>query len=257
MAKTVLVAVLITLVAAASCLSLSSAAQGEPPVSVRTFLVSFLHALAGDDGQASRALGWDASVDPCVWRGVRCDSSRQVLGIFLEGLRGVLDLNGTIDATLLCAAAPALRVVSLRGNSIRGVLPASIAGCAGLRKLSLRDNQLSGVLPASLSQLTNLRKLDVSRNSFAGELPAGLSELRLLAFLANDNRFSGAIPDFDLTKFAAFNVSNNSLTGPIPRRTGHFGTDSFLPNAAGLCGQPLFAPCPISPVPQPSYSDEN
>jgi hypothetical protein len=181
---------------------------------------------------------------------VVCDSSLQVDRIILSDLRGLLDLNGTVDAATLCAAAPELRELNLRGNGLRSMLPASIAGCAGLARLS-------GVLPASLSRLRNLRALDVSRNGFAGELPAGLSELsKLVAFVADDNRFSGGIPDFDLAKFTAFNVSGNSLTAPIPRRTGRFGADSFLPNAPGLCGQPLFAPCPLSLAPQPAaYSD--
>jgi hypothetical protein len=190
---------------------------------------------------------------------VVCDSSLQVDRIILSDLRGLLDLNGTVDAATLCAAAPELRELNLRGNGHRSMLPASIAGCAGLARLSVRGNRLSGVLPASLSRLRNLRALDVSRNGFAGELPAGLSELsKLVAFVADDNRFSGGIPDFDLAKFTAFNVSGNSLTAPIPRRTGRFGADSFLPNAPGLCGQPLFAPCPLSLAPQPAAcSDGN
>uniref|UniRef100_A0A0A9AAD0 Leucine-rich repeat-containing N-terminal plant-type domain-containing protein n=1 Tax=Arundo donax TaxID=35708 RepID=A0A0A9AAD0_ARUDO len=257
MGKAKLFAVLMTLAAAvASCLC--GAAQGEP-ASVRDSLVGFLRALAGADEGAVRAFRWDASADPCggggaPWRGVICDGSRQVVKIVLAGHRGVL--NGTVDAALLCAAT-ALRVVSLRYNGLRGELPAGIAGCVQLSRLYLGGNQLAGILPASLARLRNLRVLDVSGNNFAGELPTGLSELELVMFRANDNHFSGVIPDFDLTRFFAFNVSSNSLTGQIPTRIGRFGVDSFWPNAAGLCGQPLFEPCPPSPAPQPSNPDGN
>lgn len=250
MGKAKLVAVFIALAAAASCLCTN--ARGEP-VSVRESLVGFLHALAGGDEQVAGALGWNASLDPCrsAWRGVMCSSSGQVVEIALAGL----NLRGTVDAALLCAA-PALRVVTLSQNGLRGVIPEDISTCSGLTRLSLRSNQLAGTLPHSLPQLKYLRVLDASGNNLHGEFPPGLDHLVSLdTFLANDNHFSGIIPDFDLTRFVAFNVSNNMLTGPIPRRTGTFGAGSFWPNAAGLCGQPLFSPCAESPSLQPSYSN--
>ncbi|KAL6655663.1 hypothetical protein ACP70R_006489 [Stipagrostis hirtigluma subsp. patula] len=234
---------------------------GEAPEALGS-LVRFVNTLAGDGGQAALSLRWNASDDPCPdgaaeaestiskWGDtVRCfentsDHVGRIKMILLDG-KG---LSGSIDAALLCAA-PAVRVVDLTGNGLRGGLPAGIAACSGLTHLSVGGNQLSGSLPPSLTQLRNLLVLDVSRNNFSGEIPGGLSELGLLRFLANDNHFNGTIPDFDLNKFQNFSVSNNNLTGPIPENADRFGGDSFWPNAAGMCGRPFFDPCPPSPSP--------
>ncbi|CAN6204336.1 unnamed protein product [Urochloa humidicola] len=226
----------------------------------RESLIAFLRELAGGDDQVARDLGWDASVPPCggggggggaaPWRNVSCEGKpdglvRQVL---LEG-QGTR-LNGTINATLLCAAT-ALRVLSLHGNALRGGVPAGITACRGLTHLLLSGNRLSGTLPPSLARL-GLRDIEVAGNNFSGQLPGELGTLRLKRFLANDNRFDGTVPGFNYTELSAFNVSNNNLTGPIPKDTGVFKNDSFWPNAAGMCGAPLFAPCTSAAAPSPA-----
>ncbi|TVU09373.1 hypothetical protein EJB05_42844, partial [Eragrostis curvula] len=240
---------------------LSGVVQCQEPQEVRASLVEFLRELAGGDEQVARDFAWDASVDPCgrgggaAWTNVTCDDTDgRVRGIRLEGQAA--RLNGTINATLLCAAS-AIHRVSLQGNALRGGVPAGIASCKGISHLYLGGNRLSGDLPSSLAQLGRLRVLDVSRNNLSGEIPGGLSKLGIVRFLANDNRFSGTVPDFDLTQFKEFNVSNNNLTGPIPKNVGRFGKDRFWPNAAGMCGQPMFAACQLSlsPSPPPSKAD--
>ncbi|XP_025801555.1 probable inactive receptor kinase At2g26730 [Panicum hallii] len=241
-------ALVVVLLACCSCV-----VRGGESQEVRESLVNFLTALAGGDGQAALRLGWDASVDPCggttSWGGtVRCFENKsenfgKIKKILLEG-RG---LSGTIDAALLCAA-PAVRVVNLLGNSLRGGLPAGISACLGLTQLLVSGNQLSGSLPTSLAQLGQLEVLDVSGNNFSGEIPAGLSKLgKLVRFMANDNHFNGTIPEFNLDGFQNFTVSNNNLTGPIPKNAERFGNASFWPNAAGMCGGPFFDPCQQSP----------
>ncbi|CAN6224304.1 unnamed protein product [Urochloa humidicola] len=255
-----LAAALLVLLAYCSC----GVRGGESP-EARESLVKFLTALTGGDGQAAVRLGWNASVDPCgagttattsSWGDtVKCfeDTSENVGKVKKIQLQNK-GLNGTIDAALLCAL-PAVRVLILQGNAIRGGIPAGISACSGLTHLIASGNQLSGSLPPSLAQLNTLHVIEVARNNLSGELPGDLAKLRLERFMANDNHFSGAIPDFDLTGFSDFNVSNNNLTGRIPEKTGKFGVDRFSPNAAGMCGKPMFAACPPSPSPLPPSSD--
>uniref|UniRef100_A0A0E0ERP3 Protein kinase domain-containing protein n=1 Tax=Oryza meridionalis TaxID=40149 RepID=A0A0E0ERP3_9ORYZ len=246
---------IVALLLACWCEAAAAAAQGgEEGASVRESLVGFLTELAGGDEERACSIGWDASVEPCdgnrtVWPGVGCSGARgdgRITAIVLER-KG---LDGTINAASLCAAAPALRVLSLEGNALRGDLPAAISGCARLTHIYVGENRLSGSLPPSLAELSSLHVLNVSRNSFSGEIPAGLSKLDLVRFCGNDNRFDGAIPEFELSRFEHFSVANNNLTGPIPDDAGDFGRDSFSGNSNGLCGRPNFPACPPS-------SDEN
>ncbi|CAD6219509.1 unnamed protein product [Miscanthus lutarioriparius] len=249
---TALAAALLVLLACCPC-----RVRGDESPDVTASLVSFLTALAGDDGgQTAIRLGWNASISPCVpgnkislWgKTVHCFDAGGNNGHIKRIDLDVQGLNGTIDAALLCAA-PALRVVNLYNNSLRGGLPEGISACSGLTHLIVSGNQLSGNLPPSVAQLKSLQVIEVSRNNFSGELPGDLSKHGLVRFLANDNHFSGTIPDFNLSNIQghSFDVSNNNLTGSIPKNATRFGQERFWPNAAGICGGPLFAPCPAPP----------
>ncbi|XP_051187392.1 probable inactive receptor kinase At1g48480 [Lolium perenne] len=242
----------------------SSGVRGEESDDVKESLVKFLVKLAGggDVGEErALALGWINSTDPCpgaTGNGSVSKWGEQVVcfnnGDPNAGKIKYIDLqsqnlNGTIDASLLCAAR-ALRRVNLQNNSLTGGLPASISACSGLPYLFLDHNRLSGSLPSSLGQLRRLRVLDVSRNDFSGELPDSLRQLpNLVRFAANNNHFDGTIPDFNLPNYRSFNVSSNNLTGPIPKKLGIIDMSSFADNAAGMCGKPLFPECPASPSP--------
>ena len=136
-------------------------------------------ALAGDDGgQTAIRLGWNASISPCVpgnkisrWgKTVQCFDAGGNNGHIKRIDLDVQGLNGTIDAALLCAA-PAVRVVNLYNNSLRGGLAEGISACSGLTHLIVSGNQLSGNLPPSVTQLKSLQVIEVSRNNFSGELP--------------------------------------------------------------------------------------
>ncbi|KAF8688762.1 hypothetical protein HU200_042241 [Digitaria exilis] len=227
---------------------------------VRRSLIAFLRELAGGDDQVARDLGWGVLVPPCGgggvagWKNVSCRPANdgRVRAVTLEsnGAR----LNGTINATLLCAET-AIRTLSLHGNALRGGIPADIWACKALTHLYVSGNQLSGSLPPSLAQLSQLQVLDVSGNDFSGEIPGDLSKLPgLVRFFANDNRLNGTIPDFNLDQLKSFTVSNNNLTGPVPKNAEKFGNQSFWPNAAGICGAPLFESCPPPPSKSPQQT---
>ncbi|GJN34118.1 hypothetical protein PR202_gb22759 [Eleusine coracana subsp. coracana] len=232
-------------------------ARCEESSDVRASLVAFLVELAGGDPQLARDLRWDATVQPCdptaPWTGVTCSGNNdgRVRTIVLEN-QGPGKLTGTLNATLLCAAST-LRVLSLQGNAVRGGLEDGVAACRALTHLYLAGNRLSGALPPALARLRDLHVVDVAGNGFSGAIPVGLAGIGLKTFLANDNTFSGAVPDFDLRGFEKFSVANNSLTGPIPKNVGKFGDARFfLPNAAGICGQPVLPACQQSSFPSPS-----
>nr|CAB3456956.1 unnamed protein product [Digitaria exilis] len=243
-----LAAALVVLLACCFC-----GVRGDESPEVRDSLIKFLTALAGGDDQAALRLGWNASIDPCrrgnvssLWgKTVGCFGSDSGNDGFIKriDLDAVHGLTGTIDAALLCAA-PAVRVLSVRDNGLRGGIPEGISACSGLTHLIVSGNELSGDLPASLTQLKSLHVIDVARNNLSGPLPGDLSKLNLDRFMANDNHFDGTIPDFNLYQLENFTVSNNNLTGPIPENAEKFGNQSFWPNAAGMCGTPLFDPCP-------------
>uniref|UniRef100_A0A0D9XD78 Protein kinase domain-containing protein n=1 Tax=Leersia perrieri TaxID=77586 RepID=A0A0D9XD78_9ORYZ len=232
----------------------TDAAAAAATAGARESLINFLRTLSGDADASDRAvqqLRWSASVAPCdatsPWRNVNCTIDGRVKRIVLERM----SLAGTINASLLCSAAgagDALHVLSVKDNAIHGGLPADIAKCSSLASLYLAGNNLSGPLPPSLGELRDLTVLDVSRNNFSGEIPDGLSKVGLRKFLASGNHFAGEIPAFDLANFVEFDVSNNNLTGEIPPDAGKFGAGNFSGNADGMCGEPLFAPCPSPPA---------
>lgn len=208
-------------------------------------LVKFMQSLSPDDSLINdKGWGWNTSLDPCDdgWKGVTCDvGSRMIRKVVLDGL----NLTGTLDAGSLCkGVGSTLFVVSLIGNQLKGEIPQEIALCDNLNHLYLTGNRFSGELPASLSHVKGLKRFDVSNNNFTGKLPSGIEKIPgMLSFLAQNNRISGNLPEFDLDRFEEFNVSNNELSGPIPRMGGHFRANSFLGNL-DLCGKPLDKECP-------------
>ncbi|KAM7475549.1 hypothetical protein LguiB_022792 [Lonicera macranthoides] len=223
---------------------LFSAANSEKE-DVKRALVEFMAKLSPGNGRRDANFGWNLSSDPCIdkWEGVTCDSTTQqyVKKIVLDRK----NLTGFLDAGSLCQAN-SLLVLSLNNNNVGGGLPAEISNCKFLTHLYLSGNTFSRKLPGSLSSLRNLKRLDLSNNEFSDEIPNMSRVSGLLTFLAQNNRLSGNISEFDFSNLEDFNVSNNNLSGPIPDVGGRFNASSFLGNL-DLCGNPLSNPCPVSP----------
>uniref|UniRef100_A0A2N9GKL3 Leucine-rich repeat-containing N-terminal plant-type domain-containing protein n=1 Tax=Fagus sylvatica TaxID=28930 RepID=A0A2N9GKL3_FAGSY len=110
-----------------------------------------------------------------------------------------------------------LRMISLRENKFRGLLPRSWANCTmletidGFHMLNLSNNILTGHIPPSLGNLTTLESLVLSQNRLSGEIPPQLAQLTFLEW---------------------FNVSHNNLTGSIPqgKQFNTFESSSFEGN---------------------------
>ncbi|CAI9280349.1 unnamed protein product [Lactuca saligna] len=210
---------------------------------VRDALVDFMNALGPPRTiQNTTNWGWNTSSDPCTntWHGVTCDTgNKTVKKIVLEKL----SLTGTLDFESLCEET-SLIVLSLKFNNLTGDLSPEISNCKKLKHLYLTGNHFSGSLPDSLTGLADLKRIDISNNELDGKLPDMPRITGLLSFLAQDNRFTGQLPNFNYHQLQDFDVSNNDFSGSIPDDTGKFGANSFLGNP-NLCGKELPKACPV------------
>ncbi|KAJ8750043.1 hypothetical protein K2173_013958 [Erythroxylum novogranatense] len=226
-------------------LLLSHTANSAVDDHVKNLLISVLAKLNGTTGLPDPSFGWNHTTDPCLdgWEGVTCDGDSVTK---IELIRA--DLSGVLDAGALCNTQPLaafLTIINIQYNNIGGQLPTEIGNCKNLSLLVIGNNKFSGSLPGTLPMLKNLKRLDVSNNMFIGELP-DLSQISgLRVFLADHNRFTGKIPNFDFPNFDRFNVSFNNLSGPILITNGGYNESNFMDNPL-LCGPPLRTLCMAS-----------
>jgi len=61
----------------------------------------------------------------------------------------------------------------LKGNSLNGIIPPSLASLKGLRSLDLSQNSLGGSIPNDLQKISVLQYFNVSLNMLVGEVPQG------------------------------------------------------------------------------------
>ncbi|KAI5648089.1 hypothetical protein M9H77_34094 [Catharanthus roseus] len=176
---------------------------------------------------------------PCSWAGVTCSADKStVVELRLPGmgLAGVLPPNTLGNLTNL-------QTLSLRYNSLSGPFPSDISRLTNLRNLYLQHNLFSGPIPDSLFSLTSLVRLNLAENNFSGPLSPSFNNLtRLGTLYLERNNFTGPLPDLNLPGLVQFNVSNNQLTGPIPKAIAVKQPKSAF-EGTSLCGQPLNDVC--------------
>lgn len=186
-----------------------------------------------------RVLFWNLSAAThCSWAGVICsadNSSVVELRLPAMGLSGQLPPNTISNLTNL-------QTLSLRYNSLTGPLPADLfSSLTSLRNLYLQHNSFDGEVPDSLFSVTTLVRVNLGENNFSGPIPPSFNKLiRLGTLYLQKNRFSGSIPDLNLPNLVQFDVSDNNLTGRVPRGLAGKPIASFAGNS--LCGAPL-DPC--------------
>ncbi|KAK8541738.1 hypothetical protein V6N12_014365 [Hibiscus sabdariffa] len=117
-------------------------------------------------------------------------------------------------------------------NLLSGRIPHEIVNCKKLQRVDLSRNSFVGTLPNELGTFTQLEILRLSKNKFSGEIPAALRNLsRLTELQMGDNIFSVVIP-YQLGSLSnlqiSMNLSNNRLTGNIPRELGLLNMLEFL-----------------------------
>lgn len=195
-----------------------------------------------------RTLWWNTTNStPCSWQGIKCDTTiNRVIELRLPGygLSGEMPLNSIGNLS-------ELRILSLRRNSLSGILPSDLGSCTRLRILNLENNYFSGTIPMTFSNLNNLLRVSLSGNRFSGEISDAFNNLTMLRTLyLENNNFSGSLPDLkNLSQLSEFNVSFNRLTGSIPSSLAKFLAPSFIGNS--LC----VGPCPENNNPT-NQSDE-
>jgi len=190
------------------------------------------------DSHGILAKNW-SSADACTgkWQGITCKNGR----VFFISLSG-LDLRGPIDPL---SSLGQLRVLDLQGNRLNGSLN-PLSNCLNLKLLYLASNDFSGLIPAEIAGLKRLVRLDASDNNLRGSIPLGIRNLtRLVTLRLQNNILSGPLPDLSFLR--DFNVSNNELSGEVPRQLlEKFPASAFAGNA-GLCGRTPFPACSIPP----------
>ncbi|KAF8404560.1 hypothetical protein HHK36_009447 [Tetracentron sinense] len=152
--------------------------------------------------------------DPPRWYGIQCVNGR-VTGISLEGigLHGKVDFHALVNLT-------------------------------ELNFLSFKNNWISGNL-MDFSSNEKLTHVDVSNNMFDGPISLSLLGLDFLEFLhLQDNKLTGPIPEFSQSSLIEFDVSNNNLSGEIPktRTLQSFNGSRYVGNQL-LCGPPSSSTC--------------
>ncbi|VAH28196.1 unnamed protein product [Triticum turgidum subsp. durum] len=178
----------------------------------RGALLSFKAAVTADPGGLLRA--WSpASPDHCLWPGVSCGASGEVVALNVSASPG-RRLAGALSPSV--AALRGLRALALPSHALSGPLPAAIWSLRRLRVLDLSGNRLQGEIPPLLA-CAALHTLDLAYNQLNGSVPAALGSLLLSSNLLDD-----VIPPEigRLNNLRALDVSRNSLSGPVPAELG-------------------------------------
>ncbi|KAM3364880.1 hypothetical protein ACQJBY_014939 [Aegilops geniculata] len=187
----------------------------------RGSLLSFKAAVTADPGGLLR--DWSpASADHCLWPGVSCGASGEVVALNVSSSPG-RRLAGALSPSV--AALRGLRVLALPSHALSGPLPAAIWSLRRLRVLDLSGNRLQGEIPPSLA-CAALQTLDLAYNQLNGSVPAALGSLLVLRRLSlASNRLGGAIPDelggAGCRSLQFLDLSGNLLVDGIPRSLGN------------------------------------
>ncbi|KAG6764335.1 hypothetical protein POTOM_031801 [Populus tomentosa] len=90
-----------------------------------------------------------------------------IRSLWLNGQKSNSRLNGTVS---ILQNMTSLTEIWLHGNSLADPLP-DLSGMISLEDLSLRDNSLTGVVPPSLVNISTLRAVNFTNNKLQGPTP--------------------------------------------------------------------------------------
>uniref|UniRef100_A0ACD5WXT3 Uncharacterized protein n=1 Tax=Avena sativa TaxID=4498 RepID=A0ACD5WXT3_AVESA len=214
-----------------------------------------LKASFNDPANALEAWSPSSPPAPCnatnPWPGVQCYKG-SLIGLRLTHL----NLSGAFDFSAL-ANLPGLHSINLKRNAFTGPIPASLATVRSLRALYLSHNSYTGPVPGDVfANMRWLKKIYLDNNDLSGVLPAAAiaGAKRLLELHLEHNKIEGPVPERLPASLRLFNVSNNRLTGVLPRAVvARFNESAFAGNH-DLCGAPGSdaGACEAVAAPEPS-----
>ncbi|XP_035547277.1 receptor like protein 21-like [Juglans regia] len=116
---------------------------------------------------------------------------------------------------------PNLAYLNLSNNNLEGNLPSSISGMLYLEVLDLSFNHFSGGVPRGLNTgCLSLKFLNLAYNSFNGTIFVGTNQ-RILQMNGNQFTSISLVPNSTVGKLLYLDISNNKISGTIPRWLGN------------------------------------
>ena len=113
--------------------------------------------------------GWiqnGAGVHECGWRGIDCNSEKEITGIRLSGDDGIT-LTGE-ELTTELGVLSKLRYLDLSDNRLQGTITPDWSSLVDMEVLDLSNNELQSSIPSYFGDFTNLKSLSLGRNQFTG-----------------------------------------------------------------------------------------
>lgn len=228
-------------------------ASGGDPVPHRItqrYALMTLYLSTSPDGWDTN-IGWDEfSEDECDWYGIKTcrfldDGTFGVSNIELgnNGLAGSLPSE-------ICALAPNLESLDMRGNALVGDIPTCLKDFDNLAQVLLNNNQFSGEIPTGLLGIASMTVIDLSQNDLAGPVSnlfgddTAATGLRTVSL--NDNRLRGDFPNEALLfpNLSTLRLHGLNMKGEVPESVcdAQQQSSTFLTTLTADCVE-LFCTC--------------
>ncbi|XP_015162645.1 probable LRR receptor-like serine/threonine-protein kinase At3g47570 [Solanum tuberosum] len=140
----------------------------------------------------------------------------------------VLTLSGNpLDGVLPASVgnfSNSLQIFVADGCKLKGVIPKQISNLTRVTRMSLDNNELTGHIPKSVQAMLNLQQLSLQSNKIEGAIPHVICSLKNLgALLLSDNQFSGSVPSClgNMTSLRELYLANNKLDSRLPSNLGN------------------------------------
>ncbi|WMV32077.1 hypothetical protein MTR67_025462 [Solanum verrucosum] len=140
----------------------------------------------------------------------------------------VLTLSGNpLDGVLPASVgnfSNSLQIFVADGCKLKGVIPKQISNLTRVTRMSLDNNELTGHIPKSVQAMLNLQQLSLQSNKIEGAIPHVICSLKNLgALLLSDNQFSGSVPSClgNMTSLRELYLANNKLDSRLPSSLGN------------------------------------
>ena len=191
------------------------------------FLLAVLYfSMSGEDWRDPRndEVEWLTGVSECVWFGVSCDDTAQIISLdFTRTLSRLFPVQIPNEIGLFSH----LRLLSFVDNGMVGAIPETVGLLKELEVLDLTSTLGLERVPmkelASLEKLTYLSFSTNPSNTQTLQIPSEGHAFQSLKYLALDNtNVQGSIPSSigGLTNLVVLDIYKSSLSGAVPSEIG-------------------------------------